>query len=419
MQQAQDNTKKFSLQDIERLANNVPGVLYSATLSPDPRIDYITNNAADLTGYTVDELGGAGSYWSDIIEQKYLSRYNKTFERCQKTGKACAVEYRITTKDGLVKDVLDRVQPIFDDKGQVVGVDGMIMDITERKMVQDELEKNQMFQTLGKLGAGISHEINTPIQFISDNTHFLTDSLKQVFSLMDMYTGLRDAAVGSSKSLSGDDFKQIIEAEAEADIDFLTDEIPQALAQSLEGMNRVLGIVTAMRDFSHVDDRSMAPADINKAMKSTIIILRNELKYVAEVKTEFDPALPLITCSMDEISQVCMNLLINAAHSIADIIEKGTDQRGVITVKTGIEDGRAIISISDTGAGIADDVREKIFEPFFTTKEVGKGTGQGLAFARSIILEKHNGDIELDTELGKGATFRICLPLETEELPEK
>ena len=190
MQQTQDNAKKFSSQDLERLANNVPEVLYSATLSPDPRIDYITTNAADLTGYSVEELGGAGWYWSDIIEQKYLSRYNKTFERCQKTGKPCSVEYQINTKDEMTKEILDRIQPVFDDKGQVVGVDGMIMDITERKMIQDELEKNQMFQTLGKLGAGISHEINTPIQFISDNIHFLTDSLKQVFSLRDMYMGM-------------------------------------------------------------------------------------------------------------------------------------------------------------------------------------------------------------------------------------
>lgn len=416
MQQVQDSTKKFSSQDLERLANNVPEVLYSATLSPEPRIVFLSTNAADLTGYGVDELV---SGWTDIIEPKDISRYNKTFERCQKTGKPCSVKYRINTKDEMTKEILDRVQPIFDDKGQVVGVDGMIMDITERKRLQDELEKNQMFQTLGKLAAGISHEINTPIQFISDNIHFLTDSLQQVFSLMDMYKGLRDTAVGSSKSLSGDDFKQIIEAEAEVDIDFLTDEIPKALEQSLEGMNRVLGIVTAMRDFSHVDDRSKSLADINKAMESTIVILRNELKYVAEVKTDFDPDLPMVMCSMDEISQVCMNLLINAAHSIADVIEKGTDQRGVITVTTSSKGGRVIISISDTGAGIADDVRKKIFEPFFTTKESGKGTGQGLAFARSIIVEKHNGDIELDTEVGKGTTFRICLPIESEELPEK
>ncbi len=415
MQQAQDNAKKFSSQDLERLANNVPEVLYSATLSPDPQIVFITAKAAELTGYSVDELGGEGWYWADIIEQKDISRYNKTFERCQKTAKPCSVKYRINTKDGTVKDVLDRVQPVFDDKGQVVGVDGMIMDMTERKRLQDELEKNQMFQTLGRLAAGISHEINTPIQFISDNIHFLTDSLQQVFSLMSMYKGLRDRAVGSSGSLSGDDFKQIVEAEAEADIDFLTDEIPQALAQSLDGMNRVLGIVTAMRDFSHVDDRSKSPADLNKAMESTIIILRNELKYVADVETDLDPDLPMVMCSVDEISQVCMNLLINAAHSIADVIEKGTDQRGTITVTTGIEDGRAIISISDTGAGIADDVREKIFEPFFTTKEPGKGTGQGLAFARSIIIEKHNGEIELDTEMGKGTTFRICLPIDSDE----
>jgi signal transduction histidine kinase len=236
---------------------------------------------------------------------------------------------------------------------------------------------------------------------------------------MEVYRNLKDAAADNSLlESSGEHLKKVAEAEAKADIEFLAEEIPQAITQSLEGMDRVLTVVNAMRGFSHIDERRKAPSDLNKAIQSSLIILRNELKYVSEVVTELDEDLPMVVCSIDEMCQVFMNLFINAAHSIADVIDRGEDERGTIRVKTYSSGKDVIIEVSDTGTGIKPEVIEKIFEPFFTTKEAGKGTGQGLAFVRSIVTEKHTGDLDIETEVGKGTTFKITLPVSPDE-PER
>jgi PAS domain S-box-containing protein len=419
MKLAEAKDKTTSIDSIIRLVDNVPEVLYSASLTPALCVEFISAKAYELTGYSVDEILSDNSLWSSLIKEGDMQRYQKALERCQETSQSCEVEYRIETKDGIAKDLFDRMSPVLDEGGKVVAVDGMIVDITERKRIQQELERTQMLQTLGSLVAGIAHEINTPIQFISDNINFLSDSFKEVFGLMEVYRNLKDAAADNSLlESSGEHLKKVAEAEAKADIEFLAEEIPQAITQSLEGMDRVLTIVNAMRGFSHIDERRKAPSDLNKAIQSSLIILRNELKYVSEVVTELDEDLPMVVCSIDEMCQVFMNLFINAAHSIADVIDRGEDERGTIRVKTYSSGKDVIIEVSDTGTGIKPEVIEKIFEPFFTTKEAGKGTGQGLAFVRSIVTEKHTGDLDIETEVGKGTTFKITLPVSPDE-PER
>jgi two-component system NtrC family sensor kinase len=245
-----------------------------------------------------------------------------------------------------------------------------------------ELERTQMLQNLGKLTAGIAHEINTPIQFIGDNLQFLSNGFNDLLTLLDEYENL----ISDNNDTDANILQEaIISARKKADIEYITKEIPQAITQSIEGIKRVSTMISAMRDFSHIDERRFAPADLNKAIKSTIVILRNEIKYVADVETNFGENFPDVMCCIDDIQQVFLNLIINAAHSIGEKLQEN-GERGLIKISSRVEDDNAIFTISDTGKGISQDIREKIFEPFFTTKGPGKGTGQGLSIVQSAII---------------------------------
>jgi signal transduction histidine kinase len=275
-----------------------------------------------------------------------------------------------------------------------------------------------MIQNFGRLSAGIAHEINTPIQFIGDNMRFLSDSFEQVIDLLGMYKQISESIAQDDMSAESrqDAIEKAGAVEAEADLDFLTEEIPRAIEQSLDGIKRVLTIVSAMRDFSHIDERRMGPADLNKALESTIVLLRNEIKYIADVKTDLDKNLPMIYCCADDMNQVFLNLLINAAHSIAAAAESDDSGRGLITVSSRQHGKDVLISISDTGTGIGPQIQDKVFDPFFTTNQTGKGTGQGLTLARSIVVDKHGGSLEFETEIDVGTTFTVRLPIEGNQL---
>lgn len=274
-----------------------------------------------------------------------------------------------------------------------------------------KLERTQMLQNLGKLTAGIAHEINTPIQFIGDNLQFLSDGFDDLLSLVDEYEKLQTETVQSGAVNNKDE--RILAAKAKSDLDFFTREVPKAIAQSIDGIKRVSSMISAMRDFSHIDERRFDRADLNKAIKSTVVILRNEIKYVADVETDLDDNLPAVMCCKDEIQQVFLNLIINAAHSIGDCAGEG-GERGVIKISSGVKDECAVFTISDTGKGISSEIREKIFEPFFTTKAPGQGTGQGLSIVRSVVTERHEGNLELESTEGVGTTFTIYIPIEGE-----
>jgi signal transduction histidine kinase len=198
------------------------------------------------------------------------------------------------------------------------------------------------------------------------------------------------------------------------DVEYLMEEVPKAIQQSLDGIERVAGIVQAMKEFSHPGTEEKTAIDLNRAIQSTITVARNEWKYVAEVVTEFDSCLPMARCLPGEFNQVILNLIINAAQAIAETAQEGDAARGTITISTRRDGEWAEIRIGDTGTGIPEAIRSRVFDPFFTTKEVGKGTGQGLAIAHSIVVDKHQGTITFDTETGKGTTFIIRLPLHPE-----
>jgi signal transduction histidine kinase len=195
------------------------------------------------------------------------------------------------------------------------------------------------------------------------------------------------------------------------DLNFLIEEIPKAINQTSDGVARVIKIVGAMKNFSHPGLESVIYVDLNQSIESTLIISHNEWKYLAEVETEFDPELPPVPCYPGEFNQVILNLVVNAAHAIEEVKSGGKpDHRGVIRISTRHVGSEVVIRIEDNGTGIPQIIRNRIFDPFFTTKAIGKGTGQGLAIAHSVIVDKHKGRIDLESEVGKGTIFTIALP---------
>ena len=282
---------------------------------------------------------------------------------------------------------------------------------------QVQLLEGQKLESIGKLAAGIAHEINTPAQYVGDNMEFLEQSFGELVDLLKKYRALQAAA--EAGDISPELVSEVSEAAGAADIEFLEEEIPRALLQSREGIGRVTEIVGAMKDFSHPGSAEKQPIDLNRAIESTVTVARNEWKYVAELETDFDADLPPVPCLAGELNQVVLNIVVNAAQALAEAQPEGSGEKGRIRIRTGLEgDDWAGIEISDNGPGMPEEIRRKIFDPFFTTKEVGKGTGQGLAIARSVVVDKHNGAIEVESEPGQGAIFRIRLPLRPQQQGE-
>ncbi len=292
------------------------------------------------------------------------------------------------------------------------GIDELLIigsDVTDREILGQQLRQAQKLEAIGQLAAGIAHEINTPIQYVGDNTRFLQDSWPAFYELFAITREMeRDGASGPISLQTRARLRALAE---DADFEYLQAEIPHAIEQSLEGIQRVTKIVRAMKEFSHPGGEEKKSIDINQAIETTITVARNEWKYISEVETHFDPDLPLVPCHAGEFNQVILNLLINAAHAIAQTVGDGSQGKGKIVLSTMCEQDWAEISIADNGAGIAEAARSRVFEPFFTTKEVGKGTGQGLALAHTAIVRRHGGKIWFDSEVGKGTTFYIRLPL--------
>jgi signal transduction histidine kinase len=295
--------------------------------------------------------------------------------------------------------------------GQHKVLRGMMIDVTDQRRLEADLAQAQKLESVGRLAAGVAHEINTPVQFVSDSVHFVREAMDDLTEIVGKYRDLRaatqsplpDGAVITEKAKAAE------EAEDDADLDYILENAPVALDRARDGLGRVAAIVRSMKEFAHPDRKEMSQSDINQAISSTLVIASNEYKYVAEVETDLGNV-PLVNCYAGEINQVVLNLIVNAAHAIADVV-KGTPDKGKIRVATRLLGEQVEIAISDSGKGIPVDVRSRIFDPFFTTKEVGKGTGQGLAIAHAVIVDKHGGTIHFETEVGRGTTFYIRLPI--------
>ncbi len=278
-----------------------------------------------------------------------------------------------------------------------------LRDTTERRRnAARQLHQHKM-ESIGQLAAGIAHEINTPSQFVSDNLYYLQSAFGQLESLLNELTD-------SPQGLNSNRLEAVGMRLADKKFLKLRSEVPKAIEQSIEGLGRISTLTSAMKNFSHPGQVKMQPADLNTAIENTINVCRNEWKYVADVVTDFDRNLPLVHCLASELNQVWINMVVNAAHAIAEVAAERPHQKGTIRISTRRVGETVEVSVSDNGCGIKPENRDKIFEPFFTTKDVGKGTGQGLAISHSVIA-KHQGNVRVESEVGKGTAFIITLPL--------
>ncbi|WP_136809865.1 ATP-binding protein [Desulfosediminicola flagellatus] len=356
------------------------------------------------------------------INPNVPNRLTSILKKVQETKATIMEEYTYTDKHDQPQSVEVHAFPIFDRYSNILQVVISCIDISDRKkdaeekiQLERDLHRAQKLESIGTLAAGIAHEINTPIQFIGDNIRFTREAFTDLCAIVAQYRTLienvtQDVMVETLKNTSD----KIL---ADTEFDFLAEELPAALQQTIDGVQHVSGIVAAMKDFSYMGTENVKTAeDINQAVRSTAIISKNEWKYVAELNLDLDESLPPVPCFIGELKQVLLNLVINSVHAITDKYSRGDsdNQKGLITIKTYLSEHDVHISVQDNGCGIPSELEGKIFDPFFTTKEVHKGTGQGLAISYQIIQIKHGGNIYFESQPGRGTTFFISLPLETD-----
>jgi signal transduction histidine kinase len=305
---------------------------------------------------------------------------------------------------------LQEERGLLDDISERLGI------LIQRKQIERELAQAHRLEAVGQLAMGIAHEINTPTQFVGDNTRFLKDAFSDINALFDKTHRLLQSA--KNGCLTPEALAEVEKSFNDPEMHYLNREIPKAIDQSLEGLGRVATIVRAMNEFSHPGNEQKQHVDLAHAVENTLTITRNEWKLVANVVTDFDPRLPLVACLPGDLNQVILNLIVNAAQAIAENNDAKSGQQGTISIRTRQNGDWAEIHVEDTGAGIPEEIRHRIFDPFFTTKEPGKGSGQGLAIAHNIITKKHGGTIQFHSQIGQGTTFIIRLPIQ-ETLEEK
>jgi PAS domain S-box-containing protein len=393
-----------------QLSDNIPEVFFMTTVDMSEML-YLSPSFERVWGRTLEEAHANPFLFVESIlpEDRHLLFADIAMSRAGEGDPTRHLDYRIQRPDESIRWIRNRIFQIPDRDGSPYRVAGVCSDITEQKQMEEELRRANRIEAIGHLAAGIAHEINTPIQYIGDNVRFLDESYVNIKKALNEYHSLwTEAAAGQ---VHPDRLAAVAEVIRDADIEYLLEEAPRATAQALDGVRRVAEIVSAMKEFSHPGTGEKALTDLNQAIRSTTTVARSEWKYLAELVTELDETLPLVFCLAGELNQAILNLVVNAAHAIADRQRaEGHEDPGVITVSTSATDEFVEIRVRDTGVGIPAEIRHRIFDPFFTTKDVGRGTGQGLTFVHATIVDKHGGSIGVETDQGVGTTFIVRLP---------
>lgn len=351
-----------------------------------------------------------------------LSGINWDWQKIYEAIALCMVETRTVKLDDVrfmhtngKEGVLGlTVNPLV--RGGVI-LEGFIIlgnDLTEQKILEEQLLQSRKLEAIGQLAAGVAHEINTPMQYVGDNIQFIKKSITGLLEMLSLYDSTLKKRSGDN-SISRE-LEQADNLSRKIKLPFVIEELPKALDQSLEGIERISRIVQSMKAFSHPGTGQKIPTNINKSIENTVTVTRNEWKYDCELRLDLDPGLPQVPCIESEFNQVMLNLIINAVDAIRDSNRDSGTAGGLIKIKTSGDGDNAVIEIEDNGTGIPENIKDRIFDPFFTTKEVGKGTGQGLAISHSIIVEKHGGSLFFKSEEGKGTIFIIKLPINEEQL---
>jgi len=365
-----------------------------------------------LLGYTAEELSALGVH--GLIHPDDRAATISAMRDCAHRGVKLTYEFRAQHKNGTWLTMESQASPFLEAGGEK-GTLFVTRDVTERHKLEAQLHQAQKLESIGQLSAGIAHEINTPMQFIADNTRFLETSFTDLDPLLRAYSDLLAAA--DAGSITPALLAAVHSAQETASLDYLLGEIPKSIRETLDGVKRTTKIVQAMKTFSHPGCAEKTLVDLREAVDSTITISRSEWRHVAEVVTDFDVDLPLIPLFAAEFNQALLNLIINATHAIADVVAKDAKHKGVITISIHAAGEWAEVRVRDNGTGILEAAQNRVFDPFFTTKPLGKGTGQGLAIARSVIVEKHGGALEFETVLGQGTVFIIRVPLHVASQP--
>jgi PAS domain S-box-containing protein len=394
--------------------------------APAPIIVYCNKIVADQHGIAREELIGKPI---TLLTQwlGHNSDYLAEVQAALRAGRTFHYEDEVTRPDGSTFWLGVSIRPLFDGAGRLthsvaVGADitakrgerlkkqelqdKLVAEMEERERMAIELQLAQKLESVGRLAAGIAHEINTPIQYVGDSLHFLRSAFDDLDKLFDgsrkAFARLPESAEGSACQL------EMAELAKQCDLEYLRIEVPKAFTRTFDGVERVTNIVKAMKEFAHPDANEQSPVDLRRGLESTLLVASNEYKYAAKIHCEFGE-LPEVICNAGELNQVFLNLIVNAAHAIKDA---GKDvESGEIKIRLSAEGGEAVIRISDNGCGVPAENLSKLYDPFFTTKEVGRGTGQGLAISHSIVVDKHGGEISVASELGIGTEFTVRLPI--------
>ena len=358
--------------------------------------------AHDVLGKPLHEIGIIWK-WDSIA--KGLARCRKTHT----TIRLQDIRYRLRAgRTGLLGFTVNWLNTHRDDNQELLLLGA---DITERRAMEAKQQRTLKLESVGRLAAGIAHELNTPIQYLGDTARFLRSAFSDAWELLDKITPLASESNPLCQSLPRSLVQDLRKTIQEADLNYLGEEIPKAIDQAISGIDQMAKIVSAMRDFSHPGE-AKTKVNINQTIENTLIVGRGQWKHIAEIESYLAPDLPELFIVANDIQQVLLNLLVNAAQAIDDARGEGSSQMGQITISTLLRDQWVEINITDTGMGIPDEIKNKVFDPFFTTKEIGKGTGQGLSITHDIIVKKHAGKISFESVAGQGTRFQIHLPVE-------
>ena len=368
----------------------IPAFIYAK--DAQSRFTAANKLVANRMGVEPSELIGKTDF--DFFPREHAEKFFADEQALIKSGVPLidSEELAFDKTRGMDRVILTSKMPLRDEAGNLTGIVGTGFDITDRKDAEARMASSDRLESIGRLAAGVAHEINTPIQYLNDSVTFIRDGVGEFLAYIDELHMVTAERPGSSE-----------------DVDYMREELPPALTSVVEGLSRITEIVRSMKVFSHADQREMSEVDLNCSINSTLVVARSEYRDVADLETDL-AEIPRVTCHGGQINQVVLNLVVNAAHAIGDVIKKG-GARGRIVVRTYVENGRVIISIGDSGGGIPEAIRARIFDPFFTTKEVGRGTGQGLSVSRNVVVKGHGGELDFTTELGQGTTFFVRLPI--------
>ncbi|MBU1003731.1 MAG: response regulator [Proteobacteria bacterium] len=359
--------------------------------------------AEDLLGLTREQIIGQHCYKLICVEKR-----SSRPESCPVLGKKIHhTDFIIERQDGRFVPVLKSVLPTkLNGKPHLITI---LFDITERKALERQLVLAQKLEAVGQLAAGIAHEINTPIQYIGGNLSYIEKVIPQLVQVLEAFAALKDAVLsGAAPGPAADDVQQLLEKIKLPD---MLEELPQAIADTQDGVQSITDLVRAMKQFSHPQSETKDPVDVNAALQTILTISRNEWKYASTLTTDLAPDLPQVLGFPGKLNQVFLNIIVNAAQANAQRYQ-GRAEQGTITVTTSHADNQVLVTIADTGVGIPKEYQGKIFDPFFTSKGVGEGTGQGLAIAHAI-MQQHGGSISFTSAVGVGTTFTVALPLGT------